>query len=97
MGVRRDSIRLGDGELPEHVRRNREAWDALAAEYVEMGRRAWQAEPSWGIWSVPDTELEVFPANVVGLDAIELGCGTAYVSAWLARRGGRPVGHRHFH
>ncbi len=27
-----------------------------------------------------------------GPDAIELGCGTAYVSAWLARRGARPVG-----
>ncbi len=24
--------------------------------------------------------------------SIELGCGTAYVSAWLARRGARPVG-----
>ena len=30
--------------------------------------------------------------DVAGLDAIELGCGTAYVSAWLARRGARPVG-----
>ena len=27
-----------------------------------------------------------------GLDVVELGCGTAYVSAWLARRGARPVG-----
>ena len=27
-----------------------------------------------------------------GLDCIELGCGTAYVSAWLARRGANPVG-----
>jgi len=26
------------------------------------------------------------------LDVIELGCGTAYISAWLARRGARPVG-----
>jgi SAM-dependent methyltransferase len=26
------------------------------------------------------------------IDAIELGCGTAYVSAWLARRGAQPVG-----
>ena len=26
------------------------------------------------------------------MDTIELGCGTAYVSAWLARRGARPVG-----
>jgi SAM-dependent methyltransferase len=33
----------------------------------------------------------VLPA-LAGLDCIELGCGTAYVSAWLARRGARPVG-----
>ena len=79
-------------ELPEHVRRNRDAWDAYAAEYVEMGRHAWQAEPSWGIWSVPETELGVLPENLSGVDAIELGCGTAYVSAWLARRGARVVG-----
>ena len=30
--------------------------------------------------------------DVAGKDTIELGCGTAYVSAWLARRGARPVG-----
>ena len=30
--------------------------------------------------------------EVEGLDVVELGCGTAYVSAWLARRGARPVG-----
>jgi SAM-dependent methyltransferase len=30
--------------------------------------------------------------DVSGMDTIELGCGTAYVSAWLARRGARPVG-----
>ena len=79
-------------QLPEHVRRNRIAWDALAAEYVKPGRHGWQTEPSWGIWSVPETELGVLPDNLAGLDAIELGCGTAYVSAWLARRGAQPVG-----
>ena len=30
--------------------------------------------------------------DVAGMDVIELGCGTAYWSAWLARRGARPVG-----
>ncbi len=30
--------------------------------------------------------------DVAGLDVVELGCGTAYLSAWLARRGARPVG-----
>ncbi|HEX4009471.1 MAG TPA: class I SAM-dependent methyltransferase [Solirubrobacteraceae bacterium] len=80
-------------ELPEHVRRNRAVWDVWAAQYVEAGRRHWRdAEPSWGIWSVPESQLGVLPDGLDGLDAIELGCGTAYVSAWLARRGARPVG-----
>ena len=30
--------------------------------------------------------------DVRGLDVVELGCGTAYFSAWLAKRGARPVG-----
>ncbi len=80
-------------DLPEHVRRNRAQWDTWAAEYVEDGQRRWrEEEPSWGIWSVPDSAVGVLPQTVEGLDAIELGCGTAYVSAWLARRGALPVG-----
>ena len=80
------------GELPEHVRRNRSAWDEWAKEYEPEGRRNWQGEPSWGIWSVPESELGVLPDGLEDRDVIELGCGTAYVSAWLARRGARPVG-----
>jgi SAM-dependent methyltransferase len=77
---------------PEYVLRNRVAWDAFAAEYEDFGRRAWQAKASWGIWSVPEDEVKVMPESVAGMETIELGCGTAYVSAWLARRGARPVG-----
>jgi SAM-dependent methyltransferase len=40
---------------------------------------------------VPESDLGVLPAALAGVDAVELGCGTAYVSAWLARRGARPV------
>ena len=79
-------------DLPEHVRANREAWDSFAHEFVDRGRRNWAEEPSWGIWKVPETELRLLPADLAGKDVIELGCGTAYVSAWLARRGARPVG-----
>ena len=80
-------------ELPDHVARNRVEWDRWANEYEEAGRRNWAAEePSWGIWSVRESQVMMFPAEVAGVDAIELGCGTAYVSAWLARRGARPVG-----
>jgi SAM-dependent methyltransferase len=82
-----------DPRLPAHVTANREAWDRYAAEYVEPGRRSWAAvEPSWGIWGVPEAELRLLPDDLAGRDVVELGCGTAYVSAWLARRGARPVG-----
>jgi len=64
----------------------------MASQYVHAGRRAWaSSEPSWGVWGVPDSALHVLP-DVGGLDVIELGCGTGYVSAWLARLGARPVG-----
>jgi SAM-dependent methyltransferase len=81
-------------DLPEHVRRNRTAWDEeLAPDYVDSGRLSWAAdEPSWGIWSVPEREVCLLPADMTGMDAIELGCGTGYISAWLARRGARVVG-----
>jgi SAM-dependent methyltransferase len=79
--------------LPEHVRRNREAWEGFAPQYADAGHRAWASDaPSWGIYLVPESELGVLPDRLAGLDTIELGCGTAYVSAWLARRGARPVG-----
>jgi SAM-dependent methyltransferase len=82
-----------DVELPEHVRGNRAAWDVMAADYVESGERAWaQSEPSWGIYSIPESEVGLLPDSLDGLDTIELGCGTGYVSAWLARRGAKPVG-----
>jgi len=77
----------------DHVARNRAAWDVMAPDYVAAAERHWaQDEPTWGIWGVPEAELHLLPDELAGLDTIELGCGTAYVSAWLARRGARPVG-----
>ena len=71
---------------------NRAAWDSFADEFVEPGRANWAAqEPVWGIWGIPEAEIGML-TDVDGLDAVELGCGTGYVSAWLARRGARPVG-----
>jgi SAM-dependent methyltransferase len=74
----------------DHVRRNRAAWDIMAADYVGPARRNWAAAPAWGIWKVPEADLHLLP-DLLGLDVVELGCGTAYVSAWLARRGARAV------
>ena len=80
-------------ELPEHVRRNRAFWDGMADWWVDSGRRNWQqSEPTWCIWDIPESEVHLLPDDLAGKDVIELGCGTGYVSAWLARRGARPVG-----
>ncbi|CAN5563661.1 hypothetical protein BH24ACT15_BH24ACT15_35990 [soil metagenome] len=82
-----------DEHLPEHAERNRRVWDAWAADSATWAPRAWASETvSWGQYSVPDAELGALPASVEGMDVIEVGCGTAYVSAWLARAGARPVG-----
>ena len=82
-----------DPDLPEHVRRNRDAWDRWATDFAESGRQFWAAaEPHWGIFRVPEADLRILPDDLAGIDVVELGCGTAYLSAWLARRGARPVG-----
>jgi SAM-dependent methyltransferase len=82
-------------DLPEHVAANRAAWDSFAHEYVAAGEREWARLPgteTWGIFGLPESQVRMLPDDLAGLDAIELGCGTGYVSAWLARRGARPVG-----
>lgn len=76
----------------EYVLRNRAAWETFAEEFVDPGHELWAAEDAvWGVWSVPEAQVGMLE-QVEGLEAVELGCGTAYVSAWLGRRGARPVG-----
>ena len=80
-------------DLPEHAQRNRAAWDEWAPDYEAEGHRNWASnEPTWGVWGVPEADLRMLPDDASGLDAIELGCGTAYVSSWLARRGATVIG-----
>jgi SAM-dependent methyltransferase len=79
-------------ELPDYVALNRELWDSDAPNWVESGERSWTEEPSWGIWGVDESVLSLLPDDMAGMKTIELGCGTAYVSAWMARRGASVVG-----
>ncbi len=65
----------------------------MSAWFDRYARPRWEAaEPYWGIWCIPQSQLPVLPARANGAVAVELGCGSGYVSAWLARRGARPVG-----
>jgi SAM-dependent methyltransferase len=72
---------------------NRTLWTLVNSAFTdEDAFRAWAAgDMTWGLFHVPEREVRVL-GDVRGLDVIELGCGTAYLSAWLARRGARPVG-----
>jgi SAM-dependent methyltransferase len=77
----------------DYVRQNVAHWTQANAEYTDAAAaRAWaQEEITWGVWERPESEFNVL-GDVDGLDVVELGCGTAYFAAWLARRGARVVG-----
>ena len=79
--------------LSEEARRNRDYWTRSNAEYTDASApETWaQDEITWGTFGVPEAELNLL-GDVAGKDVLELGCGTAYFSAWLAKRGARPVG-----
>jgi SAM-dependent methyltransferase len=82
-------------EPQSDVARNRELWTRSNAEYADdHGRASWAAtEISWGIWGLPEAEVGALAGiELEGADVVDLGCGTGYFSAWLARRGARPVG-----
>ncbi|MBT8215696.1 MAG: class I SAM-dependent methyltransferase [Acidimicrobiia bacterium] len=78
-------------EVPDYLGRNRSYWDAYAPDWVELGRRAWAAEPSWGMWGFPDDNVGLF-SDLAGKRTVEVGCGTAFISAWMARAGANPIG-----
>ena len=73
--------------------KNAALWTQANAEYTdENAETNWALdEPSWGIWGIDESELNVLP-DPAGLDVVELGCGTAYFGSWLARRGARVTG-----
>ena len=75
--------------MSDHLEINRAYWNGIAPDWVAAGEAAWSAAPAWGNWSAPEAELGLLPADMTGMAAIELGCGTGYVSAWMARRGAR--------
>jgi SAM-dependent methyltransferase len=78
--------------ISDHARRNRTLWTTYAAEYAEKAPRQWASEEiTWGIWNISESALGIL-GDVAGLDVVELGCGTAYFSSWLSRRGARPIG-----
>ncbi len=85
-------------DLPEatkaSVAGNKAYWTKVNREYGDAdAARSWAAERiSWGQFGVLDEDIGSPLGEVAGSDILEAGCGVAYFSAWLARRGARPVG-----
>jgi SAM-dependent methyltransferase len=77
----------------EDALKNREVWTKANAEYTDQkARESWaKDEIDWGMFSGLESELNAL-GDVDGKDVIELGCGTAYFGAWLAKRGARVTG-----
>ena len=57
---------------------------------ARRGARGPGRRSDWGIWRVPESELDALP-DVTGKDVVELGCGTAYFGAWLKKLGAARV------
>jgi len=76
----------------DYLAANQAAWESRADSEILLAQRAWSEKPCWGIFHIPDEDVGFFTDDLDGLDAVELGCGTGYISAWLAQRGARPVG-----
>lgn len=81
-------------ELPDSIARNVEQWTKNNRERLDRdAAHAWSRDQlTWGVFGIPEEDLGSPLGDVRGLDVVELGCGTAYFSARLAKRGARPVG-----
>lgn len=85
---------MSDRSLPDSIAANVAEWTETNAQYTDaQAERAWAPqELTWGVFGMPEAAIGSPLGDVNGLDVVELGCGTAYFAAQLARRGARPVG-----
>jgi ubiquinone/menaquinone biosynthesis C-methylase UbiE len=79
-------------QLPDYAVLNRANWTQANAEYTDRRAHAAWSKPEirWGMCDVPEADVHVLP-ELVGKDVVELGCGTAYLGAWIRRAGARRV------
>ena len=81
------------GGRASEVALNRALWAIMNERFTDAAaEEMWaRSDVVWGLFAVPEHDLGVL-GDVHGLDVLELACGTAYFSAWLARAGARTVG-----
>lgn len=77
---------------PEDLIGNRELWDIVNERFSGAdGLALWRRRDIvWGLFAAPEADVAAL-GDVAGLDVVEVGCGTAHFSSWLAGRGARVV------
>jgi SAM-dependent methyltransferase len=70
---------------PDSIAANIAEWTEANAQHTDgaAGRQWAREEMAWGVFGVPESAVGCI-GDVAGLDVVELGCGTAYVSAFGA-------------
>ena len=81
-----------DTDHRDYLDRNRRAWERWSPDYAAVARKTWQEPSELGTWGIPESEARLLEGVEPRAEVIELGCGTAAISYWLARLGMRPVG-----
>lgn len=71
---------------------NRELWAVVNERFTDAAAEdMWKRrDVVWGLFGIHEADLRVL-GDVRGLDVLEVACGTAYFSAWLARAGATAV------
>src|SRR6266550_2087727 len=81
-----------DADAPSTVRANRRWWDADADDYHALhGEFLGAADFVWCPERLREADAGLL-GPVGGLRVLEVGCGAAMCSRWLASQGARPVG-----
>ncbi len=86
-------MRVDDGAEPGRIQHNRALWADVHDQFTgEDAARRWsEPDVTWGLFRHPESAIGAL-GPVAGLSVLEIGCGTAYLSAWLARAGAAVVG-----
>lgn len=80
-----------DADSASTVRANRHWWDSDADAYhAEHGEFLGVADFVWCPENLREDDVHLL-GNVSGLDVLEVGCGAAMCSRWLAQRGAHPI------
>jgi SAM-dependent methyltransferase len=83
--------RTGKPDRLDDARVNRRYWDGYSNDYQQAHGDQLRRPLVWGLFAIPERRVRAL-GDVRDKDVLELGCGAAHWSIFLAQQGARPVG-----